>query len=137
MRGAEGETARLPKHGPFPKKRDLLYRVPARPRPGFRRYGEMTGSQKSSNGLDARRRRLLFRAWHRGSREMDLIIGPFADAWIERMSADELDAFERLIALPDPDLFALIVAPQAVPEASHNALLGRLRAFHSGARDPR
>ena len=42
----------------------------------------MTGSQKSSEGLDPRRRRLLFRAWHRGSREMDLIMGPFADAWL-------------------------------------------------------
>jgi antitoxin CptB len=115
----------------------MLYRDLARQRPGFRRCGEMTGSKRSSNGLDARRRRLLFRAWHRGSREMDLIIGPFADAWIERMSEDELDEFERLIALPDPDLFGLIIAPNAAPGASHNVVLGRLRAFHSGARDPR
>jgi antitoxin CptB len=118
-------------------ERDMLYRDRARQRPGFWRCGEMTGSKKSSNGLDVRRRRLLFRAWHRGSREMDLIVGPFADAWIERMSEDELDAFEQLIALPDSDLFGLIAAPNAAPEASHNVVLGRLRAFHSGASDPR
>jgi antitoxin CptB len=96
----------------------------------------MTGSRKSSDGLDARRRKLLFRAWHRGSREMDLIMGPFADAWLERMSDEELAEFERLVALPDPDLFSLVVEPQAAPEAD-GALLARLRAFHSGVRDPR
>ena len=96
----------------------------------------MTGSSKSSYGLDPRRRKLLFRAWHRGSREMDLVMGPFADAWIERMSEDELAEFERLVALPDPDLFDLVIGPQAAPEPG-NTLLGRLRAFHSGTRDPR
>jgi len=96
----------------------------------------MTGSSKSSDGLDPRRRKLLFRAWHRGSREMDLIMGPFADAWIDRMSDDELAAFERLVAMPDPDLFSLVIEPHAAPDPD-NALLKRLRAFHSGSRDPR
>ena len=96
----------------------------------------MTGSSKSSEGLDPRRRRLLFRAWHRGSREMDLVMGPFADAWIERMSEDELGEFERLVAMPDPELFSLVVDPQAALEPD-NALLTRLRDFHSGTRDPR
>ena len=40
----------------------------------------MTGSTRSSDGLDTRRRRLLFRAWHRGIKEMDLIMGRFSDA---------------------------------------------------------
>jgi antitoxin CptB len=42
----------------------------------------MTGTIRSSDGLDVRRRRILFRAWHRGMREMDLIMGRFADAVI-------------------------------------------------------
>jgi len=96
----------------------------------------MTGSTKSSEGLDLRRRKLLFRAWHRGSREMDLVMGPFADAWIDRMSESELAEFERLVALPDPDLFDLVVGPEAAQEPA-NGLLVRLRAFHSGPRDPR
>ena len=96
----------------------------------------MTGSSKSSDGLDPRRRKLLFRAWHRGSREMDLVMGPFADAWIDRLSEDELAEFERLVAMPDPELFSLVVDSQAEPEQA-NALLARLRAFHSGTRDPR
>jgi len=96
----------------------------------------MTGSSKSSDGLDPRRRKLLFRAWHRGSREMDLVMGPFADAWIDRMSESELAEFERLVALPDPDLFDLVAGPEAA-QAPANGLLARLRAFHSDPRDPR
>jgi antitoxin CptB len=65
----------------------------------------MTGTTKSSDGLDARRRRLLFRSWHRGIREMDLIMGRFADAWIERLSEAELAQYERLIEIPDPELY--------------------------------
>jgi antitoxin CptB len=94
---------------------------------------EMTGSVKSSNGLDARRRRILFRCWHRGSREMDLIIGRFADARIERMSEPEIDEFERLIQMPDADLFSWIAEQNAAPEMYEGELLRRLRAFHSGS----
>jgi antitoxin CptB len=46
----------------------------------------MTGSTRSSDGLDDRRKRLLFRCWHRGTREMDLILGRFADAEIATLS---------------------------------------------------
>jgi len=103
---------------------------------GLLALSDMTGSSKSSDGLDPRRRKLLFRAWHRGRREMDLVMGPFADAWIDRLSEDELAEFERLVAMPDPELFSLVVDSQAEPEQA-NALLARLRAFHSGTRDPR
>src|SRR4051812_33287630 len=90
----------------------------------------MTGSTRSSTGLDARRRRLLFRSWHRGSRELDLIIGPFVDAWIDRMSETELEAFEELLRTPEPELYDLVVAPTA--PADETDMLHRLRAFHSG-----
>jgi len=46
----------------------------------------MTGSDLSSAGLDARRRRILFRAWRRGMREMDIVMGRFADARLPGMS---------------------------------------------------
>jgi antitoxin CptB len=96
----------------------------------------MTGSTKSSERLDARRRRLLFRSWHRGIREMDLIMGRFADAWIERLSDDELSEYERLIEVPDPDLYAW-VSGEAVPPAAYDTpLFRRLRAFQFAPRDP-
>ena len=74
--------------------------------------------------------------WHRGSREMDLILGRFADAWIERLSERELSDFEQLILLPDPDLYAWIAGQEKPPVRHDSALLQRLRAFHSFARDP-
>src|SRR4051794_15146948 len=66
--------------------------------------GIMSGMTRTSADLDPRRRRILFRAWHRGIREMDLILGRFADAAIDALSEPELDAFEQLIEVPDRDL---------------------------------
>src|SRR6185295_4291950 len=62
----------------------------------------MTGTTRSSDGLDDRRKRLLFRCWHRGTREMDLILGRFADAEIAMLSDAELAELEQLIEEPDP-----------------------------------
>ena len=65
----------------------------------------MTGTTRTSADLDPRRRRTLYRSWHRGIREMDLIMGRFADAEIGDLSEAELDQFEALIEVPDRDLF--------------------------------
>jgi antitoxin CptB len=94
----------------------------------------MTGMARSSDGLDARRRKLLFRAWHRGMREMDLITGRFADAAIAHLSADDLAQFERLLEVPDRELLAWIIGELAVPSDYDTALYRRLRAFHLGDR---
>src|SRR5215217_8121188 len=67
----------------------------------FEWNGTMTGTTRSSSGLDDRRKRLLFRCWHRGTREMDLILGRFADAEIGGLADLELKQLEDLIALPD------------------------------------
>lgn len=89
----------------------------------------MTGSTRSSQGLDPRRRRLLFRSWHRGTREMDLIIGRFADAHIAQFSDAELDEFERLIEATDPELLAWVTGQSAPPEADDTPMFRRLCAF--------
>ena len=60
------------------------------------------GTTRSSEGLSERRKRLLFRCWHRGTREMDLILGRFADADIADLSESEVDELERLVELPGP-----------------------------------
>jgi antitoxin CptB len=93
----------------------------------------VSGSTRSSNGLDERRRRLLFRSWHRGIREMDLIMGRFADALIAELPERELDDYERLIEVPDPVLFAWLTGAEPAPAQFDTSLLARLRAFHSGA----
>jgi antitoxin CptB len=89
----------------------------------------MTGTERSSEGLDPRRRKLLFRSWHRGIREMDLIMGRFADATIADLSDDELSHYERLMDVPDPQLFAWITGDEPVPQEQDTALFRRLRAF--------
>ena len=92
---------------------------------------EVTGTTRSSSGLDDRRKRLLFRCWHRGTREMDLILGRFADAEIATLSDDELGTLERLIELPDPDLYAAVTGDKPLPAEHASALFDRIRAFRA------
>jgi antitoxin CptB len=92
----------------------------------------MTGIGISSEGLDARRRRLLFRSWHRGIREMDLVLGRFADANIAVLSEAELDEYERWLEVPDQQIFAWVNGSQAAPGEIDTALFRRLRDFHHG-----
>jgi antitoxin CptB len=88
----------------------------------------MSGSMLSSAALDERRRKILFRAWRRGLREMDLVMGQFADAHLPAMSEDELDEFERLMNAPDPEVLAWITGEAPTPEEFDTPLFARLRA---------
>lgn len=90
----------------------------------------MSGSTRTSADLDPRRRKLLFRAWHRGMRETDLIMGRFADAEIGTLSESELDEFERLIEVLDRDLLSWITGEAEVPENYDSAVFRQLKAFH-------
>ena len=102
----------------------------ARPVRAFGVGLHMTGTARSSDGLDARRRKLLYRAWHRGMRETDLIMGRFADASIEQLAAGELVEFEQLMEVPDRELLAWITGEADVPPDYDTALFRRLRDFN-------
>jgi antitoxin CptB len=93
----------------------------------------MTGSDLSSAGLDARRRRILFRAWRRGMREMDIVMGRFADAQLPEMSDADMDEFERLLDAPDPSVLAWITGEEPIPTNYDTPLLARLRLAPSAA----
>ena len=90
----------------------------------------MSGSTRTSADLDPRRRKILFRAWHRGMRENDLIMGGFADAHIADLDETELDEFERLIEVLDRDLLSWMTGEAPVPENYDTPLFQRLKAFH-------
>ncbi|EJW11683.1 YgfY protein [Rhodovulum sp. PH10] len=90
----------------------------------------MTGTTRSSEGLSPRRRRLLFRAWRRGTRELDLITGRFADATIDTLSEDELDAFETLCERADLDLYGWLTGSTPVPPEYDTPLYRRIAAFN-------
>ena len=89
----------------------------------------MTGSTISSDGLDPRRRRLLFRSWHRGTREADLIMGRFADAHLAAFSDAELDQYEHLLTKGDNDIFDWVSGQAAIPPEEDTPVLRRLKAF--------
>jgi len=87
----------------------------------------MPGSTLSSATLDERRRRILFRARRRGLREMDLVMGRFADANLRAMSEAELDEFERLLNVPDPQILAWIMGEATMPVEFDTPLFAKLR----------
>ena len=87
-------------------------------------------TERTSDGLDPRRRKLLFRSWHRGMREMDLIMGRFADSALAELTETELAEFERLIELPDRDLLAWVTGEAAVPPDVETGVFRRMRDFH-------
>ena len=91
----------------------------------------MTGSTRSSDGLDDRRKRLLFRCWHRGTREMDLILGRFADAEIAGLADDELAQLEHLIEVPDPDLYAALTGKRVLAPEYASGLFDRIKSFRA------
>jgi antitoxin CptB len=89
------------------------------------------------DAFDVRRRRALYRAQHRGTKEMDLLMGRFAGARLPQMSETELTRFEALLALPDPDLQRWILAPgeganaaDAGPVPQFADLIDDVRDFH-------
>ncbi|KJS25231.1 MAG: hypothetical protein VR75_12020 [Hyphomonadaceae bacterium BRH_c29] len=83
--------------------------------------------------MDTRRRKLKFRAWRRGFREMDLLMGSFADQYLDTYDAAQLDQFEALLDLPDWEVFAWLVGQNEVPEDDRSMVLDQLIAFKYAA----
>ena len=82
---------------------------------------------------EIRRRRLRFRAWHRGIREMDLLMGAFADASVANLDEHELGFFEELLELPDQEVFAWLTGQASVPKDHDTPLFRKLKTFHDHA----
>jgi len=82
--------------------------------------------------LAVRRKRLRFRAWHRGIREADLILGGYVDAHLYDLDERELAGIEALLEIPDPELVAWVTGEEAIPPERDTPLLRRIIAFHGG-----
>ena len=89
----------------------------------------MTGLARTSADLDPRRRRILYRCWHRGIREMDLVFGSFAEAEIGTLSDAELDEFEAIMGEDDHDLHAWITGARPLPNHLQTPLYERVAAY--------
>ena len=86
-------------------------------------------SQPTDN-LERRRKRALYRANHRGTREMDWLLGRFADQRLAAMAEAELIQFEYLLGLPDPELHGRLTARKTGQEPSDCGLIAEIRRFH-------
>ena len=81
------------------------------------------------NNFDLRRRRLMFRCWHRGTQESDLILGSFAETSLTDLDSSQLDRFEALLECTDPDLFDWVLGGFAPPPQHDHDVMQLLRDF--------
>ncbi len=90
--------------------------------------GSLTGSMADS--VEVRRRRLLWRASHRGTKELDIVIGRYADAHVSTMDETALARFERFLEREEPDLQSWILGGAPPPSAPDLDLIRAIRHFH-------
>jgi len=88
-----------------------------------------------TDDMELCRRRAAYRASHRGTKEMDFILGRYAEAHLRAMTREELEDFERFVAIPDPVLTEWFAQEAAPEEPAFAALITALRAFHGLAAD--
>ena len=78
---------------------------------------------------EIRLKRLRMRSWRRGTREMDLILGPYADGALAALADGALDDYEALLEQEDPDLYAWVCGA-GEPDARFRPAVERVRRFH-------
>ena len=84
----------------------------------------------SGSDLGVRRRRALWRATHRGTKEMDFLLGRFAKQTVDGMGAAEIAVLERLIECPDPEIEFSLYEGHSLGAPDLDELMMRLRRFH-------
>lgn len=80
--------------------------------------------------LETRRKRAAYRAAHRGTKEMDHLMGRYADAHLPSMDEAALTRFEELLAIPDPELQTWLLAPSMPEGTAFEFLIADMRRFH-------
>ncbi len=86
--------------------------------------------------LDHRRRRAAYRAAHRGTKEMDALVGRYAEARLAHFDAVALDGFERFLEIGDPTLQSWLFNPRALDQSEFRDLVNDIRAFHGLNTEP-
>ena len=89
----------------------------------------MAPPKDAGEDLSMRRRRLRYRAWHRGTKEMDLVLGPFCDAHLDGYGPLELDRLETLMNEEDTDLLKWVMGQEPVPRDADADLLETIIAY--------
>jgi antitoxin CptB len=94
----------------------------------------VTTASNQNDNIETRRKRARFRAWHRGMREMDFVLGGFADREMATMTAGELAEFEALLHESDAEFLDWIAGRKPVPEHLATPLFARIAASANAAR---
>ena len=82
----------------------------------FNTPGFIEGKINKEESIEIRRKRLKFRSWHRGIKEADILLGSFADRFLEKMTVSQLDLYENLLREADSDIVAWITNDREPPE---------------------
>jgi antitoxin CptB len=75
--------------------------------------------------IEKKKKRLNYRSWHRGTKELDLLIGSFADRHLAAMDETQLERYEALLEVPEPQLYDWLTGKVA-PPAEHDNDVTRL-----------
>ena len=84
----------------------------------------------SEDNISIKRKRLIFRSWHRGTREIDLLLGKFADAKLPGFDDNQLELYDRFLNNSDPDIYNWLTGQEPVPPAEDNAVVRVLLEFY-------
>lgn len=78
--------------------------------------------------LENTKKKLIFRSWHRGTKEMDLLMGSFAKGYVPDFSAEEVSQYEDLLGLSDPDLYNWYTKREEIPSNLNNSVMQKFLA---------
>lgn len=80
-----------------------------------------------------RLRKLSFRSWRRGFKEADIILGNFADDYLQTLTPEQVDIYEALIEMPDHDLYGWIIERDPIPEEHQSEIMNMLNQYYKKA----
>lgn len=83
------------------------------------------------NNLETRRRRAIYRGIHRGTKEMDFVVGKFASQTVPEMNNTELTIFEKFLDQPDREIEAWIMQGESDYTIEFKELIQKIRMFHN------
>ena len=92
----------------------------------------MVGSEETAEDPTAvRKRRVRFRCWHRGTKELDLLMGPFVARFLDALTDAQLGQLEHLLTVPDLDLYNWITRRAPVPAGANCDTLDLIINWHN------
>ena len=95
----------------------------------FNTLGFIEGQINKDQNIEIRRKRLKFRSWHRGIKEADILLGSFADKFLEKMNQKQLDDYENLLREADADLVAWITGDKILPPKYNHDVMEMLKSI--------